>query len=177
MSDQPSEEKGTHRTLGSGMIVLAWIIVLGLLSFYFGQFLDAQRNPNKSVISQSRIGVNEVLLQQNRQGHYVANGRINGQRVEFILDTGATMVAIPGHIAQRLRLERGPSMEVVTANGTVSVYATRLEEISLGAISLNNVRATINPYMDGDAILLGMTFLKDLEFTQRNDQLILRQYL
>jgi len=176
MPDQPEAEKGIPRRLGSGMIILAWLLVLGLLSFYFSEFLDRQRNPNTNINSRSTAGVNEVLLQQNRQGHYVASGRINGEAVEFMLDTGATMVAIPGHIARKLQLKRGPAMEVITANGRIVVYATRLEEVALGAITLNNVRATINPYMSDDSILLGMTFLKQLEFTQRNEQLILRQH-
>ena len=176
MTDQAEEEKGIHRTLGSGMIILAWILVLGLLTFYFSQFLKRQHNPNTSIVSQSTAGVNEVRLQQNRQGHYVASGRINGEAVEFLLDTGATMVAIPGHIAEKLGLEWGPGMTVITANGVVPVYATRLEEVTLGNITLNNVRAAISPSMYQDSILLGMTFLRQLEFTQRNDQLVLRQY-
>jgi len=173
----PAEEKpASPHKLGSGMTILAWILALGLLTYYFSRFLDQQHNPNTNIASRSVAGVNEVLLQQNRQGHYVASGRINGEPLEFILDTGATMVAIPAHIARELRLERGAAMDFMTANGMVSVYATRLDAVALGDITLNNVRATINPQMDGDSILLGMSFLRDLEFTQRNDQLILRQH-
>ena len=176
MSEQSTQEKGSHQTLGSGMIVFAWIIVLGMLTLYFGRFLEEQHNPNTDVISQSHSGTNEVLLLQNRQGHYVATGRINGVPVEFMLDTGATMVSIPEHIARKLGLKRGSDIDVMTANGMISVYATRLNEVALGNISLNNIRAAINPYMDDDSILLGMTFLKELEFTQRDGQLILRQH-
>ena len=67
-------------------------------------------------------------------------------------------------------------VEVSTANGTIPVNMTTLGRVQIGNIVLNNVRAHINPYMDEEEILLGMTFLKHLEFTQRGDQLILRQY-
>jgi aspartyl protease family protein len=67
-------------------------------------------------------------------------------------------------------------VEVVTANGTIPVYLTTLDRIQIGKIVLYDVRASINPYMDEDEILLGMSFLRHLEFSQRDDQLILRQY-
>ena len=169
------ENNDLHKKLGGGMTMAAWIILLGLLTLYFSDFLKKQENPNTEVMTRSQSGVEEVILKQNRQGHYVATGRINGRQVDFMLDTGATMVSIPEHIARSLQLERGSVMEVVTANGTVPVYATRLDEVTLGNISLHDVRASINPYMDDDFILLGMSFLKQLEFTQRNDELILRQ--
>ena len=63
-----------------------------------------------------------------------------------------------------------------TANGRTLVFATRLNEVSIGGITLRNVRATINPGYKSDDILLGMSFLKHLEFTQRGDQLTIRQY-
>jgi aspartyl protease family protein len=85
------------------------------------------------------------------------------------------MVAVPEHIAQRLQLHKGGAIEVNTANGTVTAYATRLETITLGAIELRKIRASINPSMTDDQILLGMSFLKHLEFTQRGDTLVLRQ--
>ena len=56
-------------------------------------------------------GKAQVTLQQNRQGHYVTNGAINGTQVTFLLDTGATQVSIPGHIAETLSLQAGANIE------------------------------------------------------------------
>ena len=123
----------------------------------------------------SADGVREVVLRQNRAGHYVASGGINGQPVTFLLDTGATSVSIPASVAGRLGLKRGAAMRAHTANGTVTTYATRLDEVRLGNISLENVRADINPHMLGDEVLLGMSFLRKLEFTQRDRELTIRQ--
>jgi len=167
----------SSKSLGKGMIYLAWIFVLGLLTLFFNHFQNKQYNPNQELITHvHKNGKREVILQRNRNNHYVANGTINGESVVFFLDTGATMVSIPEHIAKRLNLQRGAPIQVSTANGPITTYNTRLDSIALGAIELKGIRAAINPHTSHDQILLGMTFLKDLEFTQRGDTLILRQY-
>ena len=118
----------------------------------------------------------EVALKRNRLGHYVTAGTINGEPVVFLLDTGATGVAVPAELANRLRLRRGRAMVTNTANGPSRSYQTRLNEVGIGDIRLNNVQATIAPGLQMREVLLGMSFLKYIEFTQRGDTLTLRQY-
>ncbi len=157
------------------MIYLAWILFLGILTMAFTKFLDRQNNPNQKIaVSYNADQIAEVVLQQNRQGHYLANGAINDKAVTFLLDTGATHISIPEHIARQLNLTKGFPMKVSTANGAITVYDTRLDSVSIGAITLHNIRANINPFMKSDEILLGMSFMKQLELIQRNGQLILR---
>ena len=117
----------------------------------------------------------QVVIKRDPHGHYLSHGHINHQPVSFLLDTGATVVAIPQHIAQRLGLRRGAKISAVTANGTVDTYATRLDSIGIGAIELQNVDASINPHSHSDDILLGMSFLRQLELVQKGDTLTLRQ--
>lgn len=162
--------------LGSKFTILAWIIVLGLMTYYFDRYLDKQNNPNQQVTTINSDNIREVTLNRNRAGHYVATLLINDQKVIAMLDTGATDVSIPERIARKLHLERGPSFEVSTANGNITVYATTLDKIQLGDIKLEGIRADINPHMEDNEILLGMSFLKHLEFTQQGNQLTLRQY-
>ncbi len=158
------------------MTVLAWIVVLGLLSAFFGGWMEKLDNPNQQVRTELRAdGVREVVLRQNRAGHYVASGAINGYPVTFLLDTGATAVSVPASVARRLELKRGAPLRANTANGTITTYATRLDHVRLGNIRLENVRADINPHMQGKEVLLGMSFLRKLEFTQRNRELTIRQ--
>lgn len=158
------------------MFVLAWLVFGGLMVLLFSDILDKQHNPNQSVSTRlGEGGSREVVLQRNRYGHYVTDGFINGQSVVFLLDTGATGVAIPAHIAKRLGLVRGRAYQTQTANGTAIAYATQLQSVSVGEIQLNNIRAGISPGLQMDEILLGMSFLKHIEFTQRGDTLILRQ--
>lgn len=157
------------------MVIAAWLVLLAMLSWFFSSYLDRQYNPNEKVQTSTNVGYNEVVLDRNRYGHYVASGRINGEPVTFMLDTGATIVSVPENMAARLALQKGPAMQVMTANGTVPVYATILDEVQLGGITLTGVRASINPHMEQDEILLGMSFLKQLDFSQQGDQLKLRQ--
>ncbi len=162
------------KKMGQGMIFIAWILFLGVLTFAFNNYLEQQNNPNQDVETQSINNIAEVKLIQNRYGHYVVNGQINQHKVTFLLDTGATLISIPAAIAERLQLKKGYPSQSRTANGTITVYGTRLNSVSIGAITLNNIRATINPHMDGDEILLGMSFMKHLEMIQKGNELILR---
>lgn len=155
---------------------IAWIIGIALLVFIFQDILDNQYNPNQEpTLSLQSNGKAQVTLQQNRQGHYVTNGAINGNQVTFLLDTGATQVSVPAHIAENLSLQAGSKYSVQTANGSISVYQTTINELRIGNIYLYNVAAHINPSMDADEILLGMSALKRVEFRQTGKQLILRE--
>ena len=170
-SDNPS----TERT-GRFMMLLAWAAGLALLTLLFNDHLISRFNPNTVPESgRAADGSVEVALQRNASGHYVASGTINRLPVTFLLDTGATDVAVPESIAVRLGLERGPGGISQTANGPVAVWSTVLDEVGLGGIRLADVRASIVPSLDADApVLLGMSFLKRVDFAQQEGRLILR---
>ena len=163
----------TTRT-GQGMMVIACIIGLALLTYFFSGVEQRQRNPNadpNSLVYENQV---EVALKQNRQGHYVVTGTINGREVDFLLDTGATEVVIPETTAQELGLPYGRRGRAMTANGAVMVYDTRIARLTIGEIELLDVNASINPSMQG-AILLGMSALRQIEFIQQGKTLTLRQ--
>lgn len=170
-----SPEEQQHK-MGKSMVFAMWIVMLALLTLFFNKYLGDQQNPNQQVIQRETAdGIREVVLERNRYGHYVANGRINGQEVTFLLDTGATDIAIPARVARRLDLQRGRQITFQTANGAARGYATRLQSVSLGNIQLTDLDASINPNVDHDEVLLGMSFLKHLEMTQKGRTLTLRQ--
>lgn len=154
--------------------VLVWIAALGLASLLFEDVLNEQFNHNSQPQSRLLNGEATVVLKRNRYGHYVTTGHINGQEVVFMVDTGATNVSVPADIARELGLEKGPSGRSQTANGTVTVYQTVIPELRIGAIRLYDVVGSINPGMEGPDILLGMSALKQLEFSQRGDTLTLK---
>jgi len=156
------------------MVMLAWICGLGLLVYVFSGLLEKQVNPNSEPQSQRIGSQTEVRLKQNRAGHYVTSGYINGKEVVFLVDTGATDVAVPAHLAQHLQLEAGRSGLANTANGVVRVAESTIHTLRIGDIVVQDVKANINPGMQSDHILLGMSVLRQLEFTQRGDWLILR---
>lgn len=173
----PSASSNPQRGLGIAMTIGMWIVVLGLMTLFFQNWQEKQHNPNQRAnLISADDGSHELVLQRNRYGHYVASGRINQQPVVFLLDTGASDISVPEGLARQIGLTRGPAMQYQTANGMITVYATTLAEVDLGGIVLQQVRASINPNMQGNEVLLGMSFLKHLEFTQRGDTLTLRQY-
>jgi aspartyl protease family protein len=173
-----NKERDIHeqRRMGLTMQVLAWLVFLALGVFIFNDLLEKQRNPNQNLESHvTANGLREVVLQRNRFGHYVTSGEINGLPVTFMLDTGATGIAIPPATARQLGLRRGPAFSTQTANGMAVSYAVNLDRVSVGAITLRDIPASITPGLSTDEVLLGMSFLKHIEFTQRGDKLILRQ--
>lgn len=179
MENTPPEEKNQDnqtRQIGKGMIIIAWALIFVMLVWFFGVLEKNKRNPNQNVSTQVLdSGEKIVVLKSGSYGHYIANGKINNTKVTFLVDTGASYVSIPEKVANKVGLKKGAEMLVSTANGTISVYATILDEVSIGDIKLYGIKADINPHMDGDEILLGMSFLRDLSITHKGDQLTIRQ--
>jgi aspartyl protease family protein len=178
MATDPNRiEEAQSRRMGVWMVIAMWLIVLWLLASFFANWFEKEHNPNQNFANSiTSTGVKEVMLQRNRRGHYVTSGLINDRQVVFMLDTGATDISIPQHLADELGLKKGPRIVYQTAAGKSWGYSTVLDSVAIGNIELNNVRASINPNVSDLDILLGMTFLKHLEFTQRGDTLTLRQY-
>jgi aspartyl protease family protein len=172
-----NQQEPNTRRIGKAMTFAAWILTLGLLTLFFNNKLESQRNPNQAVFSRiNAAGVQEVVLKRNRFGHYVTSGTVNGSRVEFLLDTGASDVAIPAKLADSLGLKRGHPVQYQTANGTVTAFRTTIDSVSIGPLVVHDVPASINPGMQDMEILLGMSVLQHVEFSQRGDTLILRPH-
>lgn len=158
--------------LNKSTILIIWLALLGVMTFVFNNLLDKMENPNQKLsISVNHAGESEVVLKRNRYGHYVATGEINGQTVEFLVDTGATNVAVPEHIARQLGLKKGASFQSQTANGLSLSYQTSIDSLVLGGIEMRNVPASISTGMTFDQILLGMSFLKHLKIIQQDKEL------
>lgn len=172
MTDQNQQPAG--KGAGKTMMIIAWLVGMLLAVKFFASWEESKKNPNQAVESIHANNYIEVTLKSGRYGHYIATGLINGQKVDFLVDTGASYVSVPEYIANDLGLKKGQLIDIVTANGMSQSWTTSLQSVQLGDIKLENIPATINP--NSDDILLGMSFLRKLEFTQRNNQLILRQY-
>jgi len=152
------------------MMLVAALGLLALLTTVFSGLLDNRTNPNRQVRSQSVEGGVEVVLEADRQGHFVATGAINGRAVTFLVDTGATLVSVPEAVADRLGLERRAPIMLETAAGPAPGWLTELDEVRLGEIVGRNGSATINPGRH-ETVLLGMSFLRELEMSQSSGKL------
>jgi len=160
--------------LNQWTIAIIWIVLLIATTFIFNGVLKDINNPNQQLtVSINNNGEKQIVLQRNRYGHYVVTGKINGSDVTFLLDTGATLVAIPEHIASKLNLSKGAAFKTETANGLSQSYRTRLESVAIGDIVMTNVLGSISTGMEFDEILLGMSFLKHLNLNQQGKTLII----
>ena len=159
------------------MIVAGWIAGIALLAVLFDGWYEQQYNPNTSPDFRTLAGGDvEIVLHANRRGHYVTNGKINGQEAVFLLDTGATGVAVPETLAREWGLIRGESIQMQTANGVSVGYLTVLDSVSIGPLVQRDVRGVIAPGFLSDEVLLGMSFLRHLNLQQSNGKLTLRQH-
>lgn len=166
-----NREVDTQRRLGRIMWFIAWGLALALLTWFFQQKLTRDNNPNQTV---QQLDAQTIVLAQNNRGHYLATGLINDVEVVFLLDTGATQVAVPQSLAAKLQLKKGHELGLNTAAGTVIGHATRIKSLSLGPFTLYDLSAVIMP-SDSDEILLGMNALRQFELIQRNGQLTIRR--
>ncbi|MEJ2425055.1 MAG: retropepsin-like aspartic protease [Candidatus Thiodiazotropha sp.] len=160
--------------LGRWMVVVAWLLLLGLLTLLFNQWLEQRNNPNRDLrVSLDGSGTSSVVLKRNPAGHYLAPGRINGVDVTFLVDTGATFVALSSELAEQAGLKRGPRSQAQTASGVVTSWLTVIGDLQLGALSMHDVQAAIIPDMPDREVLLGMSFLKHLRLEQHQDELVI----
>ena len=124
-------------------------------------------------------GKSSVTLTADTRGHFLTTGSINGASTQFLVDTGASSIAISTAEAKRLGIsylngERGYSS---TANGVVAIYKVMFNTVRIGEIVLNQVEGHV---IDGNGLqvsLLGMTFLKRLEMKREGTTMTLtKQY-
>lgn len=178
-ANQPPEQKSgeqQQRSIGMAMTVAAWIVLFILLAVYFTREENLRFNPNQNPASESINGQTTLVLDANKQNHFVVSGSVNGKKVNFLLDTGATYVAVPEKMAEQLGLVKGHQAYVSTANGRAVSYSTKIAKLQFGDIVLYDVSASISPGMNGmNEILLGMSALSQLEFSQKDGQLFLLQ--
>ena len=138
--------------------ILVGLIWVGLATWLYC-IIDRQLMPNKV----EKLG-NEatVTLERGRDGHYRAEAWLNEQKIDVLVDTGATDVAISERVANQLNLSRDYPITTNTANGEAQGFATRLKTVKLGGVIAHDVSAIIAPGLNGD-VLLGMSFLSRMD--------------
>jgi aspartyl protease family protein len=112
----------------------------------------------------SSSGPAKIVLTADSQGHFLTTGTINGTSVRFLVDTGATLIAIGAGDAGRIGIDprKGTRGVTNTANGQVMVSRVKLDTVRIGDVVLNGVDAVVLPHEQSPA-LLGMSFLNHME--------------
>lgn len=119
---------------------------------------------------QANVAINTLVYHANTQGHVIIEAGVNGAPIRFMLDTGATAVALSARDAAAAGISRYQldfSRRAETANGDVRVAPVNLREIRLGQLSVDDVQAVVIDNLE--VSLLGQTFLKRLQSYEMRD--------
>ena len=112
------------------------------------------------------------------QGMYLTTGFINGRSVKFLVDTGATWIAMNIHQARSLGINFrfvGKRGFASTANGTAPFYHVTLDKVKVGEIELTNVAAAVMEGNSPSEVLLGNSFLNRVEMQRQGQVMLLKQ--
>jgi aspartyl protease family protein len=154
-------------TRNTFVAIVIWCMLAGLIYY----LADDIQNPNKL----HRLGQdNTVVLKRGLDGHYRAEALINGEKVNVLVDTGATGVAISQDVANKLNLKSITAIRTNTANGESIGYMVRLRSIKVGGVEANDVSAMIAPGLEGD-VLLGMSYLGRMDVRLYKGEMTIKQ--
>ena len=124
-------------------------------------------------------GLRRLNIPRDARGHFATDGRIDGQRITFMVDTGASVVALNESSAARFGVRPTPGQytaNVSTANGVVKAARTRIEMMDVGGLIVRDVDAMVLPDQALSENLLGLSFLSKLKrFEYANGQMVLEQ--
>ncbi|AKI00140.1 clan AA aspartic protease, TIGR02281 family [Hoeflea sp. IMCC20628] len=178
---------GAHRNIGELIKnLLIWVVVsLGLITGWLYQ--DQAREtvariagglaPGRPVIISDGNG-SAVSIRKSLNGHFEATGSVNGKTVNFLIDTGATSIALSHKDALSIGFsdeDLSYTLVINTANGKAKAAPVRLESVEVGSIARTGLRAMVSEPGRLDQSLLGMNFISSLTaFEMRQDEVILR---
>ena len=179
--------------LGSGIplnhmmrnIAIWAVIILGLVTVYQYQYeltnianrVTAGLIPGNAISGNNADGTETVSIGQSANGHFEVNALVNDQRVNFMVDTGASTIVLTQADAEKVGIDISSlsyTNPVSTANGRTMAASVRLQEVKIGNITRQNIRALVSQEGQLSGSLLGMNFMNSLSaYTVQRDQLIL----
>lgn len=176
-------DNGKPQTLRDGQTAPGGITLISANSDYAEIDVDGKRRRltlGAGVYSAPVAGDNaSTTLISDSNGHFISNGTINGVSMRFLVDTGASMIALGISDARRAGINylAGEKAYANTANGVATVYRVQLDNVRLGNIAMNNVDAMVHATSDLPVVLLGMSFLSQLDMKREGDYLtLIRRY-
>jgi aspartyl protease family protein len=163
-------------------IGLLFVALGAIFARYADRALDAQPAPKATAMAAAAeppTGGRTVVIPRDSRGHFQVNGRVDGKQMGFLVDTGASVIALTERDAARLGIRpasREFTAEVKTANGTVRAARTQLNRVEIDDVIVRDVAALIVPDGALSENLLGLSFLAKLRrFEYANGKLLLEQ--
>jgi len=181
------DKKKTRKNRSSGLgylLTLAFLVIVAIALNYkgsnrveevFGGFQPSGPRPNETAVPDPLVDAAQVVIPLNRSNQYEIPGTINGGKVIFLVDTGASQVSVPASVAGAIGLVARRPQTTQTASGFVTVYQTKIDELGIGGIRLQNIDAHINPSAPSNRVLLGMSALKDIHAIHSGNRLYLKK--
>ena len=168
---------GPPRTLAQGQKTAEGVLLLGTEQDAANFEIDGKKRTLRmgQAYSAATKGRQSITLSADSGGHFMTLGTINGGSVRFLVDTGATLVALPAAEARRLGINylNGQRGQVQTANGTATAYRVKLDTLRIGDVEVSNVDAMVNENDSMGVILLGMSFLNRMEMKRDGQSMTL----
>ena len=160
-----------------GLIWAAIVLVMALGYTYRHELFGIADRMAASAVPERGYGAGEAMVfERGRDGHFRVEAEVNGTPVTFLVDTGASNVVLSSRDARRIGLDPAPDRyfeRYYTANGVVMAAPVLLEEVAIGSIRLEGVRASVTQ-SDLGISLLGMSLLNELStFRIEGDRLVL----
>jgi aspartyl protease family protein len=169
------------------MILAAFLVGAGTMMAQMADKMTAttpalaMTSPQNTSTTQdtAQAGSRSLSIPRDPRGHFLTDGRIDGQRIDFMVDTGASVIALNEKSAARFGLRPTPAdykMTVSTANGTIKAAPTRLAMVEIGGLIVRDVDAMVLPDEALSENLLGLSFLSKLKrFEYANGKMVLEQ--
>ncbi len=133
--------------------------------------------PPQNITGGASLVGSTVVIPMDERGHFQTDFKLNGRKINALIDTGATYVAMNKSMAARIGIKvtsLDMKFKVTTANGQAPAAAVMINEVAIGKIRVNNVPALVLEDKALDGMLMGMSFLKELDrFAIENRTLIL----
>ncbi|MDH4425504.1 MAG: retropepsin-like aspartic protease [Acidovorax sp.] len=117
-----------------------------------------------------------IVLNADGRGHFISNGLINGKVMQYMVDTGASTIAIGRPDADRLGLpyQGAEPVRMNTANGVAQGWRLKLDSVRIGDVEVFGVEAIVTPQAM-PYVLLGNSFLTSFQMTRNNEQMVLEK--
>lgn len=160
--------ESTARRLGAIFLIIGWVIAIVLVALLINEAMFKSKPHD---ISETEAG-KQIIIYRDYDSHFRVKGAINGVPVTFLIDTGATSIAVSADIAAKAGLKSKARLITETANGEAVGYLTTIDKLLIADITIEDTSGVIVPALGAEA-LLGMNILKRFIIKQTADTLTL----
>lgn len=169
---------GAPRTIATGQKVADGVLLVSVEKDAATFEIDGKKRTlrmGQAYVQAASSDKQSVTLKADPRGHFITTGSINGGSVRFLVDTGATLIALPASDARRLGINylKGQRGTVQTANGIAIAYRIKLDSVRIGDVEVANVDAAVGENDAMGTALLGMSFLNRMEMKRDGDSMTL----